>query len=73
MGVFDGGTFRVNVYRAGGDEDPDETQTTDNPRELVDQLRQDPDVRAVETYEVHYVTGAYQSDLSFGSIKDEDA
>ncbi|MFD9442122.1 hypothetical protein [Streptomyces sp. NPDC060001] len=70
MGVFDGGTYRVSVYRKG-DEDPDPTHT-DDPRALVDSLRKDPDVRAVETHAVHYVTGAYQSEYSFGSVEEED-
>jgi hypothetical protein len=70
MGIFDGGTYCVSVYRRG-DEDPDDTHT-DDPRELVDRLRKDPDVRAVETHTVHYVTGAYQGDLSFGNPYDEE-
>ncbi|MFD5161006.1 hypothetical protein ACFWMJ_23505 [Streptomyces hawaiiensis] len=71
MGVFDGGAYRVYVYRSA-DEDPDETVTTDNPRELVERLRRDPEVRAVETHEVHYVVGGYQGDLSFGNRDEED-
>ncbi|MEV4939604.1 hypothetical protein [Streptomyces zaomyceticus] len=70
MGVFDGGSYRVSVYRKG-DEDPDDI-TTDNPSELVDRLRQDPDVRAVETYTVNYAIGAYQGDLSFGNVYEEE-
>ncbi|WP_369147088.1 hypothetical protein [Streptomyces sp. R44] len=70
MGAFDGETYRVSVYRKG-DEDPDSV-TTDEPRELVDRLRQDPDVRAVETYTAHFVIGAYQDELSFGSVYEED-
>lgn len=72
MGVFDGGTYRVSIYRAGGDEDPDDTVTTDDPKELVDRLRQDPDVLAVETHGVHYVTGAYYGEFSFGDPYGED-
>lgn len=64
MGVFDGGTYRVTVYRKG-DEDGDNVHT-DDPRAVVDSLREDPGVRAVETHAVHYVTGAYQGELSFG-------
>jgi hypothetical protein len=70
MGVFDGGTYRVTVYR-GTDLDG-EDEHTDNPSELVERLRQDPDVRAVGTHAVHYVTGAYRDDLSFGNPEEED-
>jgi hypothetical protein len=70
MGVFDGGTYRVSVYYRGSD-DP-EVEVTDDPRKLVADLRADPTVRCVETHTVHYVTGAYQGDLSFGNPDEED-
>jgi hypothetical protein len=70
MGVFDGGTYCVSVYR-NGSEDP-EDEHTDNPRELVDRLRKDPDVRAVETYAVYYVTGAYEAEFSFGNVYEDE-
>lgn len=69
MGVFDGGSYRVSVYYKGS-EDPEE-ELTDDPRKLVADLRADPSVRCVETHVVHYVTGAYQGEFSFGS-PDED-
>jgi hypothetical protein len=70
MGIFDGGTYCVTVYRKGDEDGEDEY--TDDPRALVDTLQSDPGVRAVETHAVHYVTGAYQGDLSFGSTYEED-
>ncbi|WP_405620302.1 hypothetical protein [Streptomyces sp. NBC_00076] len=70
MGIFDGGTYCVSAYRKGS-EDP-EDEYTDNPSALVESLRADPEVRAVETHTVHYVTGAYQRDFSFGNRDEED-
>ncbi|MFD6363486.1 hypothetical protein ACFWFX_27115 [Streptomyces roseolus] len=70
MSVFDGSSYRVSVYRKG-DEDPDSI-TTDDPRELVDRLRLDPDIRAVETYAVQLVVGALQDTLSFGSRYEDE-
>jgi hypothetical protein len=70
MGVFDGGAYRVSVYYKGS-EDPEE-EITDDPRKLVADLRDDPTVRCVETHAVHYVTGAYQGDLSFENPDEED-
>ncbi|MEU3285615.1 hypothetical protein [Streptomyces longwoodensis] len=70
MGVFDGGTYCVSVYYRGS-EDP-EDEYTDDPRKLVADLRADPSVRCVQTHAVHYVTGAYQGDLSFGDPYEEE-
>lgn len=70
MGVFDGGTYCVTVYRKGDEDGEDEY--TDDPSTLVDKLRSDPDVAQVETHTVHYVTGTYQSALSFGNRYDEE-
>jgi hypothetical protein len=70
MGVFDGGTYCVTVYRKGDEDGEDEY--TDDPRTLVDKLRADVDVRAVETHAVHYVTGNYESSYSFGNPYDEE-
>ncbi|MDH6625771.1 hypothetical protein M2271_003582 [Streptomyces sp. LBL] len=70
MGVFDGGTYCVTVYRKGDEDGQDEH--TDDPRTLVESLRSDPEVRAVETHAIHYVTGAYQCDFSFGNPDEED-
>lgn len=70
MGIFDGGTYCVTAYR--DDPDDGEDEYTDDPRELVERLRQDPSVRAVETHAVHYVTGAYQGEFSFGNRYDEE-
>lgn len=69
MGVFDGGTYCVRVYRKGDEDGEDEY--TDDPSELVERARQDPTVKAVETHAVHYVTGNYESAYSFGN-PDED-
>ncbi|KQX43502.1 hypothetical protein ASD97_25860 [Streptomyces sp. Root63] len=68
MGVFDGSDYRVSVYRKS-DEDPEdpETFTPEDARSFVENLRKDPDVRAVETHAIHYVIGNYYSDLSFGN------
>ncbi|MGW6949024.1 hypothetical protein ACWGHD_19120 [Streptomyces xanthophaeus] len=68
MGVFDGGTYRVSVLRKDGDE---EDEYTSDPGPLVDSMRRDPTVKAVETHAVHFVTGAYEADFSFGNF-DED-
>lgn len=70
MGVFDGGTYCVTVYRKGDEDGEDEY--TDDPRTLVASLRADRDVKAVETHSVHYVTGNYQSEYSFGSFDDDE-
>jgi hypothetical protein len=70
MGIFDGGSYCVTVYRKGDEDGEDEY--TDDPRTLVDKLRSDPKVRAVETHAVHYVTGNYESAYSFGNPDEED-
>ncbi|MGW1268165.1 hypothetical protein [Streptomyces sp. NPDC002491] len=70
MGVFDGGTFCVTVFRKGDEDGEDEF--TDSPDERVEALRSDPDVVAVETRTVLYTTGAYRPDLSFDNRDDED-
>jgi hypothetical protein len=71
MGVFDGGAYRVDVYR-DDPEEPDEQTYTDNPAELVESLREDSSVRAVETFSVHYVVGNYAGTFSFGDRYEED-
>lgn len=70
MGVFDGGTYCVRVYRAGDEDGEDEY--TDDPSELVERARQDPIIKAVETHAVHYVTGAYMREFSFDNRDDDD-
>ncbi|MFF1625604.1 hypothetical protein [Streptomyces sp. NPDC058272] len=73
MGVFDGGTYQVSVRRR---DDSEEDEYTSNPHELVEKYRTDPDVKAVLTCWIHYVTGETESDLSFGDFwgdeEDED-
>jgi hypothetical protein len=73
MGVFDGGAYRVNVYRKSHEdpEDP-ETYNMDEAEEAVKALRDDSDVRAVEVFNLHYVIGNYRGDLSFGNPWEEE-
>jgi hypothetical protein len=73
MGVFDGGAYRVSVYRYS-DEDPEdpETYNVEEASDLVEILRDDPDVRAVEVFNLHYMIGDYRGDLSFGDPYEED-
>jgi hypothetical protein len=73
MGVFSRGTYLVKVYRDDS-EDPDEETYAEYPGELVESLRHDSSVRAVETYSVYCVVGDYQDDFSWGSrYEDEEA
>ena len=73
MGVFDGGAYRVNVYRYS-DEDPEvpETMNVDEASDLVKILKDDPDIKAVEVFNLHYMIGDYRGDLSFGDPYEED-
>ncbi|MEU3729960.1 hypothetical protein AB0E81_11205 [Streptomyces sp. NPDC033538] len=69
MGVFDGGTYRVSIrWKTGGEDDvyPEDVE------HAVADLRVDPDVKAVETCWVHYVTGEVEPDLSFGDFWGEE-
>jgi len=73
MGVFDGGMYRVNVYRKSA-EDPEDPETFDvNFAEaLLQTLQEDPDVRAVEVFNLHYMIGDYRGDLSFGNPYEDE-
>lgn len=73
MGVFDGSAYRVNVYRKSH-EDPEDPETYDmgEVERFVQTLRIDPDVRAVEVFNLHYMVGGYRGDLSFGSPWEEE-
>jgi hypothetical protein len=65
MGVFDGGTYCVTLRRkSGGEED----EYTSDPHSLLEKLRADPDVAAVETHWVHYVIGERSGEFSFGDF-----
>lgn len=73
MGVFDGGMYEVSCRRKDGGE---EDTYTDDPGTLVETLRADPDVVAVATCWVHFVTGEQAEEFSFGDFwgyEEEDA
>ncbi|MFG3014342.1 hypothetical protein ACGFZB_28765 [Streptomyces cinerochromogenes] len=65
MGVFDGGTYRVSIrWKSGGEDD----EYTSDPHTMLENLRADPEVAAVETCWVHYVTGERESEFCFGDF-----
>ncbi|MEU9259032.1 hypothetical protein AB0D68_11165 [Streptomyces sp. NPDC048212] len=72
MGVFDGGTYQVNVYWKGEDPDEPESIVMDDTKEFVDGLRGGSDVKAVEVFNLHYVVGNYREDLSFGNPHEDE-
>jgi hypothetical protein len=69
MGVFDGGTYSVTVLMRDGEET---AHYPDDVTAFVNSLRERPDVKAVETHWVHYVTGERDGSLSFGSFYDDE-
>lgn len=73
MGVFDGGMYQVNVYRKSHEdpEDPEQFNVED-VEGLVEPLRLDPDVRAVEVFNLHYTIGSYRGEHSFGNPWEEE-
>lgn len=65
MGVFDGGTYHVAIrWKSGGEDD----EYTADPGRLVEDLKADPTVAAVETHWVHYVTGEREAEYCFGDF-----
>lgn len=75
MSVLSGGLMEIKARHRGDAEGDHDTWLRDSGKAtdtLLQELRENPEVLGVEVHAVHYIVGAYQDALSWGSMYEDD-